>query len=181
MLIRSRSGRREPDSGDVPIERIGRPGCLVCAVTLAVISQMLPLIIVLGAIAIFAAILYYSSGDTSLVSVLSLFGYLAVFYGFIPFWVHEMGHLVALYVCRASSEISVVVSPLRVSLVELSPGNRRVQKLVAVAGPLSAALLSIPAFMAGDCVLAAAYGCHLLFLLPCFGDGRVLWGYHSDP
>ncbi|MER5934937.1 hypothetical protein [Streptomyces sp. NPDC002054] len=91
------------------------------------------------------------------------------------FALHESAHAVFLKRIRTVTHIAVDRTLLRVSVVPQGTMTARQVAGVAVAGPLSCAVVGAVLWLsAADRALAWWYFAHLVFLLPFFGDGRVL-------
>ena len=98
-----------------------------------------------------------------------------------PFWCHEMGHLVALLLCRGVHSVDVQATAWRVSLQPCGELTRAQAALVALAGPGTSILVGAVLLLLGHHVTGAVFLAHVVFLLPCFGDGRALRAALGQP
>src|SRR5579859_3587275 len=86
---------------------------------------------------------------------------------------HECAHLAALRLCPGVTAISTEIRFLRVSLRPVGELSAREALFVAVAGPLGCAVLGTAlSIVLPQVGLGWWYLAHLIFLAPCFGDGR---------
>jgi hypothetical protein len=146
--------------------------------TVAICRQMSPLIIVLAGIALLASTFAIAFRDTSLLPVLTFSLKASFFYAFLPFWTHEMGHIVASSIFLPEDPPKIESTLFRISVVTKQPKLARDAKIIACMGPFSAAFLAFPAFAMDSFGIGIACLAHLIFLFPPFGDGRILWQRH---
>lgn len=138
----------------------------------AQVWPLLALVVVLvGAAAVWLAV----SGDPSLVDVAAGFGR-TVLVGLVgSFALHESAHVVLLRRIPGITHITLERTAWRFSVAPVGTLSARQVGLVAVAGP-GACLLAAPVWWvaAPGSGLAWWYAAHAVFLLPLFGDGRML-------
>ena len=141
----------------------------------AVATQVWPL---LGLVVLFvggAAVWRVVSGDHSLIDVAAGFGRVVVVGLVGSFALHEVAHVVLLRRLPGVTHITLERTAWRFSVAPLGTLSAREVGLVALAGP-GACLLAAPVWcmVLPESGLAWWYAAHLVFLLPPFGDGRML-------
>ncbi|WP_432137073.1 hypothetical protein [Streptomyces sp. bgisy154] len=94
----------------------------------------------------------------------------------VPFALHESAHAFVLKRIGTVTHITIERTAWRTSVVPEGTMSARQTAVVALAGPsvcvAVGALLRVPGL---DRSLAWWYFAHIVFLLPCFGDGQALW------
>ncbi|WP_282697177.1 metalloprotease family protein [Streptomyces sp. CC208A] len=147
------------------------------AVARAVAAQVWPLL-ALAAVFQAAALLWMArSGDRvpaamawTLLTKPGVLGLVA------SFALHESAHVLVLRRTSTVTHITVERTAWRTSVIPHGTLTPRATALVALAGPTACAALGALLWLSAlDRALAWWYLAHLVFLLPCFGDGRALW------
>lgn len=98
---------------------------------------------------------------------------------FLSFALHELGHVMVLK--KEEVPFEIVSNFYKISVIPLKPLEKHIGLLTALAGPGLSALVGgglylFNLFLGSDLLKLASfiYILHLLFLLPCFGDGRAI-------
>lgn len=130
------------------------------------------LLAVAGHVGAEAGWLYGLAWQVTLVLVIGALG---------SFAVHECGHVVALLAPGGVDAVAVERTWLRISVTPVGDLTPRRVVLAALAGPGAAALVGLGNLAAGlPPAVGWLYLAHLMFLLPVFGDGRVVLAQALD-
>ncbi|MFF0745891.1 hypothetical protein ACFYVL_36415 [Streptomyces sp. NPDC004111] len=148
------------------------------AVARAVLAQVWPLLALAGLLYGAALAWQVRSGDPVPAAMAwTLLAKPAVLGLVTPFVLHECAHVLVLRCIPTVTGITVERTAWRTSVLPEGTTTRRQTAAVAVAGPAACAAVGALLWLSGlDRPLSWWYLAHLLFLLPCFGDGRALWG-----
>lgn len=93
------------------------------------------------------------------------------------FTLHESAHVLALRRVRTVTRVAIERTAWRTSVIPEGTMTGREAAGVAAAGPLACVLAGLLLWLPDlDRALAWWYLAHLVFLAPCFGDGRALFG-----
>lgn len=130
---------------------------LVSTLTLSILHQLKILLFTLGAISIVACVFFLTLDDSSLFLVLKNFVLITVFYAFLPFWVHEFGHLIALFAYTGGSDLKISSTPYRISIETLTDLPLKGARRVALTGPLASSIMALPAWLLGHPGIALAF------------------------
>jgi hypothetical protein len=94
----------------------------------------------------------------------------------VPFALHESAHALVLKRIRTVTHITIERTAWRTSVIPEGSMTARQTAVVALAGPSACVAVGALLWLPGlDRSLAWWYLAHIVFLLPFFGDGRVLW------
>lgn len=136
---------------------------------------MWPLLAFIAALTLAALVWQVRTGDDSLTIAVSpavkhiMFGFAA------SFAIHETTHAMVLSRCPGVTHITIHRTAWRFSLTPLGTLTPLEAAAGAVAGPGVTVLVGAGLYLTGlDTTLALWYLCHLVFLLPFFGDGKTL-------
>lgn len=92
-----------------------------------------------------------------------------------PFFVHEWMHAVVALTADGVRGVVIERTLLRFSVIPVGTLGARAVALGAAAGPGACGVIGVACVAAGAELFGAFFLGHLLFLLPCFGDGRMLF------
>ncbi len=160
-----------------------RDGMPWWVVPLTVVRQARPLLVLLAGLLALAAVWAMTTGDAASLGLLAQLAGFAVVGVVGSFAVHESAHVVALRPGRGITHVGLEQTWLRLSVVPIGRADGRTVVVAALAGPLAcvavgglgllaaAALTPLVALPTAWCW---AFVAHVAFLLPVFGDGRVL-------
>lgn len=148
----------------------------VLRVAWTVAASVWPLAAFLGLLAVAALAWWGHAGDPGFV-LLALLCAKTGMLGLVgSFALHESAHAAVLKTLPGITAITVETGAWRISLIPEGTITRAENALVALAGPLSCAVVGAGLWLTGiDRALAWWYLLHLAFLLPVFGDGQALW------
>lgn len=128
----------------------------------------------LAAMWLFAYLWWIATGDIGLVRASTMASWLLAGGALLPFICHEWAHAVVALRDAGVHGLRIECTLWRISIYPLGSMTRLHAILTALSGPLFCASIGVLLWLAGHSLVAFSFTAHLIFLLPCFGDGRAV-------